>query len=250
MKKAVILQPGYLPWLGFFEQISRCDVFVYLDDVQYTKNDWRNRNRIKTKEGTQWLTVPVSYRFGQNINEVCINNSSPWRRKHLQAMKIWYGRSTFFDMYFELLERILHKDRVYLIDLDVELIQSFLEILGIKVRTVLSSEFPKDARDKQLRLVEICKSLECDGFYEGKSGQNYIHTDIFASQGITVEFQDYEHPYYDQLWIREQGFISHLSVLDLLFNHGSDSLDILTGRKIIPKPERIRIRAANDVSLQ
>jgi len=76
MSRIVILQPSYLPWLGYFEQISRCNIFVYLDDVQYTKNDWRNRNRIKTKDGIQWLTVPVSFQFGQKIHEICINKSS------------------------------------------------------------------------------------------------------------------------------------------------------------------------------
>ena len=85
--KVVILQPGYLHWLGFFEQMSRCDVFVYFDDVQYTKNDWRNRNRIKTKDGIQWLTVPVSYKFGQEIRDVAINNTYPWKRKHIHALR-------------------------------------------------------------------------------------------------------------------------------------------------------------------
>jgi len=223
-----ILQPGYLPWLGFFEQMSRCDVFVYLDDVQYTKNDWRNRNRIKTKDGIQWLTVPVSYKFGQKIRDVTINNTYPWKRKHIHALRMWYSKSKFFSVYSEEIEQILKREWTYLVDLDIEVTRWLIKKLGITTKTVLSSGLSTTTNDKQYRLVEICKALDCDYFYEGKSGQNYINTEFFKANGITIEFQDYQHPQYPQLWGE---FVPYLSAIDLLFNVGPESPDYIIGKK-------------------
>ena len=247
MSTIVILQPSYLPWLGYFEQISRCDVFVYLDDVQYTKNDWRNRNRIKKKDGAQWLTVPVSFQFGQKINETCIDKSKPWQKKHLQALKTWYGKSKFFPAYFEELQSILHENWSYLVDLDVALTQWVMEKLRLQPKIIFSSQLSIRSSDSQLRLIEICKNMNRTFFYEGKSGQDYIDTELFKNNGIHIAFQDYKHPYYNQLWIKEQGFISHLSIIDLLFNHGPESLAILTGKKIIQGQENITVRHADEV---
>ncbi len=241
-----IIQPGYLPWLGFFEQVSRCDVFVYLDDVQYTKNDWRNRNRIKTKDGTQWLSVPVSYSFGQKIKDVHINNSQPWYRNHLQALKMWYSRSAYYKGYIEELDYILRRDRKYLIDLNVELSSWVMKLLGLNPQIRFSSEILIDSNDKQMRLVQICKVLNCNYFYEGKLGQQYIDVNLFRDEGITVKYQEYSHPYYQQQWLKEQNYISHLSIIDLLFNCGPDSLDILTGLKTIPLPPKVLIRHADE----
>lgn len=247
MKRAVILQPGYLPWLGFFQQMSRADVFVYLDDVQYTKSDWRNRNRIKTKDGTQWLTVPVSFQFGQRILEVTINHASPWARRQVQALHSWYQRAPFFERYIAEFSAILNKRHVRLVDLDLELTAWLQAELGLHVPTLRSSELGVTATDRQLRLIEICRSFGCDTFYEGKAGMNYMDTALFQAHQVTVEFQDYAHPRYRQLWTREQGFISHLSIIDLLFNHGPQSLMILTGGKIEPAAEPIRSRTADEV---
>lgn len=247
MKRIVILQPGYIPWLGFFEQMSKCDIFVYLDDVQYTKNDWRNRNRIKTQKGIQWLTVPITYKFGQKIKEVLINNAAPWSKKHLQALRTWYNKSNFFKMYSVEIEGILTKERTFLVDLDIEIIQWIKEKLGLKCRTVLSSELSIGAEGKQLRLIEICKVLGCNCFYEGKSGNQYIDIKLFEAHDITIEFQEYHHPYYNQLWLMEQGFISHLSIIDLFFNHGPDSLDILTNKSVLACPKGVMIKHANEI---
>lgn len=244
MKTAVILQPGYLPWLGFFEQMSRADVFVVLDDVQYTKNDWRNRNRIKTKDGTQWLTVPVSFTFGQKILDVTIDHSTAWARKQVKALESWYQRAHHFDRYIGEFAAIIEKRHLRLVDLDIELTSWLQSQLGLQIRTMRSSELSIASQDQQLRLIEICRSLGCDSFYEGNAGQNYMDVDLFRKHAVGVEFQEYSHPYYPQLWSKEQGFISHLSVIDLLFNHGPDSLAILTGKKQFSPPERLRTRSA------
>ncbi|MBI5075461.1 MAG: WbqC family protein [Nitrospirae bacterium] len=244
-KRIAILQPGYIPWLGFFEQLSVCDIFVFLDDVQFTKNDWRNRNRIKTKEGIVWLTVPVVHKFGQKIMEVRIDSRSSWQRKHLQSFRLWYGRSRYFEEMAADVERIYSKAWHYLVDLDLELCLLLKDRFDIRSTVLRSSDLHVGSEDKNRRLIELCKATGCDHFYEGKSGQSYIDLELFRSHDITVEFQDYHHPYYDQLWMKEQGFISHLSAMDLLFNHGSDSAGILTGRKTVPHPEGVQIRHAD-----
>lgn len=247
MKRIVILQPGYLPWLGFFEQMYRCDSFVFLDDVQFTKNDWRNRNRIKTKDGIQWLTIPVLHKFGQKIKDTVIDNKTKWQKKHLQALKTWYGKSPFFKNYIVDIEKIYTRDWNYLTDVDIKIILWINNVLGISRNIIKSSELSLQSDDRQLRLIEICKALHGDHFYEGKRGQAYMDIKVFEFHGITVEFQDYTHPYYNQLWQKEQGFISYLSIIDLLFNHGDDSLAILTGQKVIPEPEGMMVRHAHDL---
>jgi len=241
-----ILQPSYLPWLGFFEQMERCGKFVFLDDVQYTKNDWRNRNRIKTRQGVQWLTVPVTFRFGQKINEIVLSNTEKWQKKHLQALRTSYGKSPFFHQYFPEIERIILKDHSKLIDLTIELVLWIADILGLQSSTHFSSELAIQNNDRQERLIEICKKMDCDTFYEGSSGKDYIDIYLFKKHGITVIFQEYHHPYYNQLWLQENGFISHLSIIDLMFNHGPDSLDILAGRKVISSPGVVPVIHAND----
>lgn len=240
------MQPGYIPWLGFFEQLFRCDIFVFLDDVQYTKNDWRNRNRIKTQQGVQWLTIPVLHKFGQKINEALIDNKSRWQRKHLESLKAWYGKSKYFKDYFIEFERVHSKAWNYLVDIDMEITLLINKLLGISCTITRSSELQLSSDDRQLRLIEICRKLHADFFYEGQSGKRYMDAALFGSFGITVAFQDFRHPFYNQLWMREQGFISHLSIVDLLFNHGPDSLDILTGQKILEKPEYIVITHADE----
>lgn len=244
-KRVAILQPGYIPWLGFFEQMSSCDTFVMLDDVQFTKNDWRNRNRIKTSEGIVWLTVPVLHKFGQKIRDVRIDNRSSWQRKHLQSLRIWYGRSRYFREMSADLERMYGRPWHYLIDIDLELCMFLKERFSIRSTVLRSSDLQIESNDRNLRLVEICRKTGCDRFYEGKAGAAYIDIELFRSYNVSVEFQDYQHPFYEQLWMKEQGFISHLSALDLLFNHGPDSAGILINEKTILQPEGLLVRHAD-----
>lgn len=246
VKTVSILQPGYIPWLGFFEQLHRCDIFVLLDDVQFTKNDWRNRNRIKTNNGVQWLTVPVQHKHGQIIKDVIVDSQTGWRKKHTQSITSFYGKSKHFREYSDGLFSILAKDSKYLADIDVEIIMWLKESLGIPSEVVKSSDLHLSSDDKQYRLVEICRIFHASRFYEGGSGKAYIDPEFFKDHGITVEFQGYKHPYYNQMWMREFGFVSYLSTIDLLFNHGPDTLDILTGRQVIEKPEGVQVRHADE----
>ncbi|PIP47107.1 MAG: hypothetical protein COZ70_11010 [Deltaproteobacteria bacterium CG_4_8_14_3_um_filter_51_11] len=229
---AAILQPGYLPWLGFFEQMHRCGTFVLYDDVQYTKKDWRNRNRIKTKEGILWLTVPV---FGKNhralkIKDARIDNTQGWDQKHLRAIRYWYGSAPFFNHYFKELENIIGRGWDLLVDLDIALIEWISSLLGLTRRIIRSSDLDlPQAANRQERIVQVCKAVGADELYDGQSARDFVDTEYFFNHGIKVTFQEYRHPSYRQLWMKENGFIPNLSIIDLILNHGPESLSILTG---------------------
>ena len=228
---AVILQSGYLPWLGFFDQMYKSDVFVIYDDVQYDKHGWRNRNRIKTAQGVQWLTVPVLIK-GQDkplIKEVQINNKVDWRRTHLKSVKQNYFRAPFFDTCFCVLEEVYSKEWKYLIDLDMILIFALMERLGLSRRIELSSDLGVAGKDTQ-RLVDICSYLGASHYLTGDAARDYLDESLFLQYNIALAYHNYQHPLYDQLYGE---FIPYLSVIDLLFNHGKDSLDILTHKKSV-----------------
>ena len=225
----VILQPGYLPWLGFFDQMYKSDIFVILDDVQYDKHGWRNRNRIKTMQGVQWLTVPVLI-SGKNkpiIKDVLIDNRTTWHKKHLKGIEQNYKKSQFFSDYFYIFEEILSKEWKYLIDLDMEFIFRLNTVLGLNRKINFASNLSIKA-DKTERLINICLMLNASKYLTGDAAKEYINKDDFIKNNINLEFHSYNHPNYTQLYGE---FIPYLSIIDLIFNHGNESLKILTGQK-------------------
>ena len=171
-----ILQPGYLPWLGFFEQIIQSDIFVIYDDVQYDKHSWRNRNRIKTANGVQWLTVPISFSLNEKtkIKDVKINNNF-WQKKHFQAIKLNYSRAKFFKNYIEIFENAYTMNWKYLIDCDMYFIEKLMEILNIKNKKIYFSSNLNITGNRIERLINICKYFDANIFYEGSAGKNYIN---------------------------------------------------------------------------
>jgi len=221
-----ILQPGYLPWLGFFEQMHGSDIFVVYDDVQYDKESWRNRNRIKTAKGIQWLTVPVLINFEEHplIGEVKINNTVNWSKKHFSSIKQNYSKAPFFKKYIPIFDEAYSKKWEYLIDIDMYFILKLAECLGIRDKRIVQSSTLNIEGDRIGRLVKICNLFDADIFYEGASGKNYIDEKSFIDRGVRIEYQDYKHPIYNQLY---GNFIPYLSVVDLLFNCGDESLSIL-----------------------
>ena len=229
MKRVVILQPGYIPWLGFFDQLDLADVFVIYDDVQYDKRGWRNRNRVKGPNGIIWLTVPVYQKgkFEQRIYEVKIDNTQKWVKKHLNTLMRCYKKAPFFDLLYPELERILRKKQwEFLIDLDMEIIYKLKEILKINTPILMASDICKEG-GKTTRLINICKKLNATHYLTGDAAKNYIEEEKFKEANIVLEYHGYEHPEYPQ---RFGEFIPYLSVVDLIFNCGDKSLSILTSR--------------------
>lgn len=228
-----ILQPGYIPWFGFFEQLYRSDVFVIYDDVQYDKQSWRNRNRIKTVNGVQWLSVPVLLKFEEHpqVNEVRIDNRTKWRKKHLMSIRQSYAKAPFFEDYIGIFEDTYSRDWEYLVDLDIYLVARLASALGIPDKHMVRSSTFEIPGGRIERLINICRHFKADVFYEGAAGANYIDMSDFKAHGIDVAFQNYQHPTYKQ---RHGDFVPYLSVVDLLFNCGDKSLEILLGKH---KPE-------------
>ena len=234
--RIVILQPGYLPWSGFFEQMYRSDIFVIYDDVQYDKDSWRNRNRIKTPQGTQWLTVPVRINFEELplINEVKIDNAKDWKKKHLFSIRQNYSKAPFFKKYINIFEEGYARTWDYLIDVDLYFINKLAESLDMKDKKIIMSSALNVKGNRMDRLLNLCKKFGADTFYEGAAGRNYIDDEYFAKNGIKVEYQDYRHPVYTQLY---GVFMPYLSVIDLLFNNGGETLSILTQATFIRRLE-------------
>jgi len=218
-----IHQPQYLPWLGYIDKIEKADIFIFLDNVQYKKNEWQNRNRIKTARGWQWITVPVLYRFPERINEVRINNNVNWRRKHITAIETNYRKAPYFGKYFPYLEEIYKREWERLVDINIALVKRILDLFGIKRKVFIASEY-KTRDDPNGRLIDLCKSVGADTYLSGMDGPRYMDMEAFGRAGINVIVQDFKHPVYPQLY---GGFEPNLSSIDLLFNCGEKGIEII-----------------------
>jgi hypothetical protein len=221
----VVLQPGYLPWLGFFDQLREADVFVYYDDVQYDKHGWRNRNRVKGPDGPVWLTVPVRTHGLERprVNEVEIDSTRAWARRHIGTLRHCYARAPHAKPYLGELEELLSRPWTKLVDLDLAAAALVCRWLGLEREVVRSSELGI-AGERTARLVSLCRHFGASRYFSGAAARDYLDQDAFACQGIAVEFQDYAHPVYDQL---HGPFVPYLSVLDLIFNAGPMSRSVL-----------------------
>lgn len=223
-----IHQPNYLPWLGFFYKLANCDIFVLLDNVEYSKHGFINRNKIKTPQGPAWLTVGVltKGRHKQLINEVEINNGVPWSRTHERSIAQNYSKAPYFKQYKAFFEDIYHRQWERLADLNEALIKVIYDILAIRdVQFIRASELNVSGEGTEL-LVNVCKAVGADTYLSGPSGQKYMEAELLSKEGISLRYSDFEHATYHQLW---GDFIPNMSVIDLIFNEGERSLDILTG---------------------
>ena len=222
-----VLQPGYLPWLGFFDQMRRADVFVYYDDVQFDKHGWRNRNRVKSTTGApHWLTVPVGHRGRPRILDVEIDNRSAWARKHLGTLRQFYARAPFLDRYLPDLAALLQKRWERLVDLDLASSALLADWLGLRPRVLRASDLDV-AGARSERLVALCQRVGARRYLSGDAARVYLDVALFERHGIEVVWQDYAHPVYAQ---QHGPFLPYLSVVDLLFNCGDASGDIVAGR--------------------
>lgn len=229
--KVAIHQPQYLPWLGYFDKMDQADCFVLLDDVQFTKNEWQNRNRIKAAADWQWLTVPVLHRFPQRINEVRINQADPWSRKHLRTLVSNYTSAPFFNLHRPFFEEIYAREWTLLLDLNLVAITYLVEALGIRTKLVLASSLPVPAGvEATERLIAICRAVGGDTYLSGVGGRGYLDLALFEEAAIQIVFQAFHTRPYPQ---RFGAFVPDLSAVDLLFNCDSDSLRIIREGRII-----------------
>lgn len=224
-------QPVYLPWLGLFHKIALSDNYVFLDTVQYLKKDWNNRNKIKTPHGWVWLTVPVltKGKFAQTLREVKTNNQTNWRHKHWRSIKVNYSKAPYFHRYADLFEDLYSRDWEYLSDLNETILRVLLSELGIKTNFIKASTELELEGEKSDLVLDMCLKLNAGIYIFGALGKNYAELEKFNEQGIKVIFQDYNHPQYSQQFGE---FEPYMSVIDLLFNHGDESLDILMSGNI------------------
>ncbi|MBI5778764.1 MAG: WbqC family protein [Planctomycetes bacterium] len=233
-------QPNYLPYIGFFHKVLLADVFVIVDLVQYVKRGpfgWINRNRIRTDQGWIWLTVPVKTKgkYHQSIMETGIDNSTSWARKHLKSIERNYHSAPYFQRYFKAIQQIYLKQWLLLAELNEAIIRYLIDALGIKVKIVRASQLGLDYKlpDADTRndgsatdlIIQICQKLGSDSYLHGKHGQDYLDESMLKESKIVSCFQEFHHPVYKQQY---QSFMPEMSVIDLLFNHGDESMKIIS----------------------
>jgi len=206
--------------LGFFHKMKLCDKYIFLDNVQFKKRYFENRNKILTANGPKWITVPVKSkgRFTQRINEVLIDNTANWRRKYLESMRLAYGSTKNFASLFPQLKGIITKGHDLIVDLNIELINCIKNFFMINTPCIRASGLvAKDIAGSGL-ILALCKAMQADQYISGPDGRNYLELEEFQQAGIDITYHDYEHPVYRQNHGRE--FISHMSAVDYIFNHG------------------------------
>lgn len=215
-----ILQSNYIPWKGYFDIIDKSDCFVIYDEVQYTKNDWRNRNKIKTNQGVKWLTIPVSVKSSsQRISETEVANQI-WRKKHWSTIKENYGRQVGFEMFGSVFEEFYLKgSESFLSEINRSLISLISNILKFDTNILDSTMFPSSGC-KTSRLVQICKQLNATTYLSGPSARNYIDIKMFQEENIDIEWMDYS--FYSQYPQIYPPFEHNVSILDLLFCVNND----------------------------
>jgi hypothetical protein len=228
-------QPVYLPWLGLFHKIWLSDTFVSFDIAQYLPKEWMNRNKIKTHNGEEWLTVPVLKKgfLTKKTFEIRINNSINWRRKHFKSICLNYKNAKYYDYYINILEKVYLKKWDFLSDLNEYILKTFLKELNIKVNFLKASEENYTGKGSDL-VLDMCKKLKAKKYVFGSQGKNYASAKDFNKNNIEIIFQEYNHPEYSQL---HKNFVSNLSVIDLFFNEGPKSLE-----KIIKNQNNFNIK--------
>lgn len=203
---------------------------MIFDDVQYTKKDWRSRNKIRTRDGWMWLSVPVQtkHRRFQSIHEAEIDHSSNWRQRHLRAIEINYGGARYLKDFFPALKEIIGFKWQYLVDLDLELIKWLAAAFGIR-RDIIKSSGLKTQGKREEKIITVCEALGAKELYDTKASSTFLDRAAFERRGIKLDFQDYRHPVYQQL---HEPFLPHMSAIDLLFNYGPESLGVTLGKML------------------
>jgi hypothetical protein len=220
-----VIQSNYLPWQGYFDFIKSCDYFVIFDDVQYTTFDWRNRNKIKVNDSFKWITVPVHFSRSSctTIEKTPINYDVPWIEEQKKWLKLGYSKAKFFDHFFDQFCQILNQKPITISQLNVALIKWLLDILKIKTPIYMSSELPVDG-ERTEKFINLLKHFNAQVYLSGPSAKSYLDYDLFKKKNLELRFKSYKYPEYRQLG---DVFIPGLSILDLIFNVGSDSSNLI-----------------------
>jgi hypothetical protein len=226
----VILQPSYIPWRGYFHQIYKADTFVFYDDVQYDRHGWRNRNRIKTPRGAQWLTIPLKS-SGANWKEARICDmqiawDKAWNEAHFQTIRHNYAKAPFYKRYESLLEKWYRSTPATLADFTIETTVEMARELGIRRTQFIRSSALTCTGTKTERLLSILRHVKATRYISGPSAKDYLETDKLHQEGIAVEWMEYKYPEYEQV---HPPYDPQVSVLDLLFSVGDDAGALIWG---------------------
>jgi hypothetical protein len=221
-KKIAIVQSNYIPWKGYFDLINLVDEFILFDDMQYTRRDWRNRNKIKTPDGPKWLTIPVEVKgkYFQAIKDTVISDPE-WNHKHWRSIVHNYSKARYFNEYKDLLEELyLGSNDKSLSQINYRFLIAICEILGITTKVSWSMDYCL-TEGKTERLIDLCKQADATEYLSGPAAKGYINEDLFKKEGIALRFMDYSgYPEYNQLY---PPFDHYVSIVDLIFNEGPDA---------------------------
>lgn len=231
-----IMQPAYLPWLGFFDRVLRSDLLIFLDHVQIEKGGFTNRNRIRNANGSCWLTIPIhnSGSSPKAINQVTIAPHVPWRRKHWQSILQSYAGAPYFSAFGDKWARLYEMESTLLSDVLMNGYILTANCLGVTVPYLRSSEMHVRSTKGEL-VVDLCKAVSASAYISGPFGRTYLNPQSFLDAGIELLFHDYDHPTYTQAY---PGFEPYLSAIDVLFNHGSNAVDIITNGRASSRRDR------------
>jgi hypothetical protein len=230
--KVAVIQSSFIPWRGYFDFIAGVDVFVFLDDVQYSKNGWRNRNRIKTPRSTRWITVPVRHcSLSQLICESEIDDQNDWRESHIHLWRENYGTTPYYGDVMGLIGDMGRATFDTISELNIALTKKIADYLQIRTRTMLSSELQLSGT-KTDRLIDLLKKLNATTYLSGPSADAYLDRGVFSRNGIRLEYKSYDYESYPQLWGPFEGAVT---VLDLIANCGPDAKSHIRSRT----PDRV-----------
>lgn len=227
-KKVAILQSNYIPWKGYFDIINSVDEFIIYDHVKYTKNDWRNRNRIKTKNGLEWITIPISHQSNQAIMDAKVSYSK-WNNKHWKTISQNYSKARFYEEYKDFFGDLYNNkmDSKYLSEINYSFISAINKILGIKTKLTWSTDYTNISGQTE-NIINLCEQAGADIYLSGPSAKNYIDESIFKENKIELTWMNYDgYKEYNQLY---QPFNHAVTVLDLIFNEGNNAINFIKER--------------------
>ena len=224
-------QPQYIPWSGYFDKIMTSNGFVFLDQVQYKAREYQNRNKICTKDGWMWLTVPViSKGLGrQKISDIKVDNNGSWQKDHWESLKSCYNKAPFFKAHYDFFADVYSAKWEKLAELNLHIIKHILKELKIDTPLYYESELNISGQ-KTDRIIEICQKLKADTYLSGIGGKDYLEEEKFVKADIKLVYQNFVHPIYQQRYaLGKDSFLSNMSAVDLLFNEGENSVNVLRG---------------------